>query len=249
MEEYSKNVIDSANQNKEELISQIQEKIEQLQKLRLEFDSDNNEEIRNFLEVAKARDVNFVPDKTIVSRLSYYIENLINVKQVLLELVLDEENVFDKEKYLSATQNLLDKIDKQIEDEKANAIKVNKRKLTQMCEEKISTEFDLESLRIELEKLELEKSELEKENAEFQRKINKSRFKIFKGMHEEELEFNKTLLVDIEDEINKVKAKINKLEIINEANHFVSKPEGKNPVNPNSEEVLEINEGIEPADE
>ncbi|MBQ3145340.1 MAG: hypothetical protein IJB90_01995 [Clostridia bacterium] len=239
MNEGNVTIIENARSNRDDLIISIEARIKQLEILQKEC----NEKIEEYLKNAEENDIRYNPDTEILTKISYWIENLENVKQVLGKLKLNENSIlFDDEKYLNAAQELLRKIDKRIEEVKAEFIKSNEEKIQIACKEKRDIDEELEELRMELERLKEEKEEYES----WCKKIEGKKF--FKRLFAKEKEYYQDFLEIVNTDIRKVEKRISQIEIRKKANHFVPRTE-EDPVNPDSAEIMEENKGIEPGDE
>lgn len=237
-------IVSSANEYINELINALENIIERLNK-KIEGD---RIVVHHYIKEAQKYDVNFTPDESTIKKFSLWIDNLMDVKEKLLNLNLNQENIFDEEIYIKKAEELIGLMEN-ILGEKNENLMVNKSRFEEACEKKRQAEIELSNINIELEALETQKRELEQENEEIQKQIDKTRFKFFNRKRNAVKLSNSETIKDLEEQIRVLKGRKGKLEIASQANHFVPKTEGEDPVNPKPAEIMEENKGIEPGDE
>lgn len=232
---FTNSILENGIKNREYLMSELQKKIEEMEEIEIKL----KEEMNNFLEEAKALDINFSPDNTILensenslnSRNIYsWIKISKNAKEKLSNLKLNEDTIFEEDEYIKTAQKLLDKIDSEIKIIVIKFKEENRNRLNSAKEQKVKTRRELDDLEIELNELKAREENLQKEEDNLNGKLIKGKK-------------TKERIQSIEKEIEEIKSQIEEknkrnfeLEQIEKANHFTysmgnkptDQPENKN---------------------
>ncbi len=233
-EQSIENIMNNANQYKDDIISRIESKIAELNSLAEEIKSGNNEIISGYIESAKKFDIRYIPDTNILNSINSWVSNLGIVKEKLAELELNQDDVFEQEIYLQKAEELLDLIDKKLIEERSKFVKANMERFKNSFGSAKENEAELKIVNSELEELEKVSPILKTGNS----------------LREKVRIFNKSKILNSASEqlkrIEELKRKKVQLELAISANHYV-------PFAGNTNSNIEVEEdkekeGVEPGD-
>lgn len=234
---FTNSILENGRKNREYLISELQKKIEEMKKIANELEHKVNE----LLEEAKRLDINYIPDNTILggSERTLDLKTIYgwigiskSAKEKLASLKLDEDSIFEEDKYIKRAQDLLDKIDSKIEQMVIRFKETNKKRFDEAKDQKVKTQIELANAEIEVNELKAREEGLLKEKDSLNRKVIKGKK-------------TKEKIQGIEKEIEEIKSQIDQkdkknfeLEQRKKANHFTysmekkptEQPENKNNV-------------------
>lgn len=220
-------ILENGKKNREYLVSELQKKIEEMEKIANELEHKINE----FLEEAKRLDINYIPDYTILGSSEEALDSKTiygwigiskSAKEKLDSLKLDEDTIFEEDKYINTAQNLLDKIDSKIEQMVIRFKETNKKRFDEAGNQKVKTQIELANTEIEVNELKAREERLLKEKDSLNRKVIKGKK-------------TKERIQGIGKEIEEIKSQIEQKDKKNfelmqreKANHFTY-PIGKKP--------------------
>lgn len=234
---FTNSILENGRKNREYLIDELQKRIEEIEKIANEL----KHKVNILLEEAKRLDINYIPDNTILgnpeenldSRTIYgWIEISKSAKEKLTDLKLDEDTIFEEDKYINTAQDLLDKIDSRIEQMVIRFKEKNQKKFSEAAFQKIETQIGLTNTEIGINELKAKEESLLREKDDLTRKLIKGKK-------------TKEKMRSIEEEITKIRTQIERKREINfglkqkeKRNHFTyfaedqskSKLENKNNV-------------------
>ncbi len=213
------NIMNNAKQTKDELISNLENKIAELEKMLVEIEDGSNPTINNYMKMAKEYDVNYVPDKQITKTISYFIENLNMIKEKL-NIELTEKNVFEEEEYWQKAEKALELINEKLKEEKEKFKKSNEDRFNTADEKKIQTKIELSNLDIDLTRLESTMEDLIEEKNELQKKMDRIKLEFLNRKNKSRMTIISNEILKTRTEIKKINKRITELKIINDANHF-----------------------------
>ena len=165
---FTNSILENGRKNREYLISELQKKIEEMKKIANELEYKVNE----LLEEAKRLDINYIPDNTILGgsegtldlkTIYGWIGISKSAKEKLASLKLDEDTIFEEDKYIKRAQDLLDKIDSKIEQMVIRFKEKNQKKFSEAFFQKIETQIGLANTEIEVNELKAREESLLKE--------------------------------------------------------------------------------------
>lgn len=221
-----KPLIMNANENRNQLLEDLKQKIVRLEDIITDINSEENKTISTCLEKAKQKDVNYVPNRDIAQELLQLKDNLNTVQEKLQNLSLTEDTIFDEDEYLIKAEELMGKVDgvteKKIQDFKT----LNEKRLEEALNKKIEIQIGISNSEIELNHVNLDKEELEKQIAEVERGIiYRIRARLFNKEENANTEEINSKIAELDKKKRDLEAKINKLKIQEEAERFVPSTE------------------------
>lgn len=173
-------ILENGRANREYLISELQKKIEEMEKIANELEH----KINGLLEEAKRLDINYIPDNTILggseetldSKTIYgWIGISKSAKEKLDSLKLDEDTIFEEDKYINSAQDLLDKIDSRIEQMVIRFKETNKKRFNESAFQKIETQIGLANTEIGINELRAKEERLLQEKNDLTKKLIKGK--------------------------------------------------------------------------
>lgn len=177
---FTNSILENGRKNREYLISELQKKIEEMKKIANELEHKVNE----LLEEAKRLDINYIPDNTILGgsegtldlkTIYGWIGISKSAKEKLDSLKLDEDTIFEEDKYINSAQDLLDKIDSRIKQMVIRFKDENQKKFSEAFFQKIETQIGLANTEIEVNELKSREESLLKEKDSLNRKVIKGK--------------------------------------------------------------------------
>ena len=177
---FTNSILENGRKNREYLISELQKKIEEMKKIANELEYKVNE----LLEEAKRLDINYIPDNTILGgsegtldlkTIYGWIGISKSAKEKLASLKLDEDTIFEEDKYIKRAQDLLDKIDSKIEQMVIRFKEKNQKKFSEAFFQKIETQIGLANTEIEVNELKAREESLLKEKDSLNKKVIKGK--------------------------------------------------------------------------
>ncbi len=222
MENENKKLMENAKENRDRLIERLTIKMEELEKIINDINSEENQTISKYLKEAKDHDVNYIPDRSIVRDFEQIKLALNTVKEKLQSLSLTEDTIFDEDKYLIAAEEVLEKIDAVIEGKKNAFKQTNNDQFDQNFDRKIETDIELSNSRIELGEINAEIEDLEAQNNELKSGlIYKLNISLFNKKKNAKIGENDDKLSELYKKKRELKTKISRLELEEKAQHFV----------------------------
>lgn len=173
-------ILENGRENRKYLISEFQKKIEEMERIANELEHKINE----FLEEAKRLDINYIPDYTILGNSEEALDSKTiygwigiskSAKEKLDSLKLDEDTIFEEDKYINSAQDLLDKIDSRIKQMVIRFKDENQKKFSEAFFQKIETQIGLANTEIEVNELKSREESLLKEKDSLNRKVIKGK--------------------------------------------------------------------------
>lgn len=217
-----KTLMTNANENRDKLVENLNKKIEQLENMIENINSNENDVVSACINSARQYDINYVPNKDIIEDFEQLKDSLYTVKEKLQNLSLKEETIFDEDVYLIKAEELLGKIDNIINKKIQEFAELNKKKLDEASDRKIKIEIGLSNSRIELNHLNLEKEKLEEQMSDIKKGIiYRIKSKLFNKEGNAKTEEINSRLVELESKKRDLESKISKLKMQEETEHFV----------------------------
>lgn len=217
-----KPLIENANENRNQLIEDLNKKIAELENIILDINSEENKTIGDCIKQAKQENINYVPDRDVVQEFLQLKGNLYTIQEKLQSLSLTEDTIFNEDEYLIKAEELLGKIDTIIGKKRQEFIALNKRKLEEASDRKIKIQVELSNSEIELNHLNLEKEELEKQIDEIEKGIiYRIKSRIFNKRGNSEIEEKSNKIAELEKKKRELETKISKLKMQEQVERFV----------------------------
>lgn len=217
-----KPLIENANENRNQLIESVRNKIAELENIIIDINSEENKIICNCTRDAEQTDVRYVPNRDVIQDFSKLKGDLCDVEKRLQTLTLTEDTIFDEDKYLIAAEQIMERIEDIIKEKMESFKKANEETLEKNSYQKVELQMKLADSRLELNHVNSEKEKVEEETNKIKRGIvYRIKISIFKKEDPEIIE-NNDKIIELEKKKKDLEAKISKLEIQEKAQHFVA---------------------------
>lgn len=228
MENETKKLMTNANENRNKLVENVKKKIEELESIIVDINSEDNQVLSDCIKEAQEYDVNYLPDRNIIKDFTQLKFDLNTVQEKLQSLSLTEDTIFDEDKYLIAAERLLEKIDTVVEKKKQEFAKINKEKLEQGFNKKTEIDIGLSNASIELAHIKLDIEDLENQNTELKSGlIYKLNISLFNKKKNAKIGENDDKLSELYKKKRELETRISKLELEEQAEHFVPIQKGQ----------------------
>ncbi len=203
-----------ANDNRNQLTETIRGKIEEIEQIITDINSDENDYLNSCLKRAKEYDVNYTPDRNVVQEFLNLISKLNTVLEKLQSLSLTEETILEEDKYFTAAEKVTEEVDSIIKGKKQKFTDANQQKFEEACARKRDIEIELSNIEFSLNFLNREREDLEKQNSKLEKGIKGKKKKA-------QIQANNARIAEIDKEKRDLEARTTSLKLRGEAEHFV----------------------------
>ncbi len=226
MEYENKKLLENADENRKQQIEKITAKIEEIESIIEDIDSEDNKIISKCIKEAQKHDVSYTPDRNILKDFMKLKVDLNIILEKLQSLSLTEDKIFEEDKYLLGAETILEKIDAVIGEKQREFRKGNEEQLDQNFDRKIEIDIALSNTKIELAYVNSDIEDIESQNAERKSRIS-YKIGLFNRKNNNEIRKNDDKLSELYAKRRKLESKISTLEIRAKVEHFVPIPSGQ----------------------